>query len=86
MGLDAVELVMAIEDEFDLHISDDDAAKMITVGDMHDYVVAQLRARGETPSEEAVWKKVHEIVVEQLGVRPEQVVRSAEFVRDLGLD
>jgi hypothetical protein len=59
---------------------------MITVGDMHDYVVAQLRARGETPSEEAIWQEVRKIIVEQLGVRPVQVVRSAEFVRDLGTD
>ena len=85
MGLDGVELLMAVEEEFGLRISDEDGARMITVGDMHDYVVAQLRARGEMPSEEAIWQKVREIIIEQLGIRPEQVVRSADFVRDLGV-
>ncbi len=32
-SLDIVELVMAIEEEFDLEISDDDAERMQTIGD-----------------------------------------------------
>lgn len=34
MGLDGVELLMAVEDEFGITISDSDAAEMRTVGDM----------------------------------------------------
>jgi acyl carrier protein len=37
-SLDVVELVMELEDEFDLEISDDDAEKIITVGDAVNYI------------------------------------------------
>ncbi len=39
-SLDTVELVMALEDEFDLDIPDEDAEKLITVGKAIDYVLA----------------------------------------------
>ncbi|MCP8616554.1 acyl carrier protein [Salirhabdus salicampi] len=37
-SLDVVELVMELEDEFDLEISDEDAEKIQTVGDAVDYI------------------------------------------------
>ncbi|MGM8214437.1 acyl carrier protein [Bacillaceae bacterium W0354] len=37
-SLDVVELVMELEDEFDLEISDEDAEKIVTVGDAVDYI------------------------------------------------
>ncbi len=37
-SLDVVELVMELEDEFDMEISDDDAEKIITVGDAVNYI------------------------------------------------
>ncbi|MGB8001435.1 MAG: acyl carrier protein [Anaerobacillus sp.] len=37
-SLDVVELVMELEDEFDLEISDEDAEKIGTVGDVIDYI------------------------------------------------
>ena len=37
-SLDIVELVMAIEEEFGLEISDDDAEKIQTIGDAINYV------------------------------------------------
>ena len=38
--LDVVELVMELEDEFDMEISDDDAEKIATVGDAVNYIKA----------------------------------------------
>lgn len=38
-SLDIVELVMSLEDEFDISISDDEAAQLKTVGDVIDFVV-----------------------------------------------
>ncbi|OEH91230.1 acyl carrier protein [Bacillus solimangrovi] len=40
-SLDVVELVMELEDEFDMEISDDDAEKISTVGNAVDYIKAQ---------------------------------------------
>ncbi len=37
-------------------------------------------------SDKSVEEKVKEIIVEQLGVNPEQVVGSASFIEDLGAD
>ncbi|MCL4516978.1 MAG: acyl carrier protein [Firmicutes bacterium] len=37
-SLDIVELVMALEEEFDLEIPDEDAEKIATVGDVVEYI------------------------------------------------
>ena len=37
-SLDIVELVMANEEEFDIEIPDSDAEKVVTVGDVVDYI------------------------------------------------
>jgi len=39
MGMDCVEIVMDIEDRFDIRISDEDASRMETVGDVYDYLL-----------------------------------------------
>ena len=39
-SLDVVELVMELEDEFDLEISDEDAEKINTVGEVVKYIEA----------------------------------------------
>ena len=41
-SLDVVEMVMAIEEAFDIEINDDDAEAMRTVGDVEAYVVKRL--------------------------------------------
>jgi len=37
-SLDIVELVMALEEEFDIEIPDEDAEKAVTVGDVVEYI------------------------------------------------
>jgi acyl carrier protein len=83
MGLDTVELVMAIEEEFRIEIQDSIAARLGVLGDMQDFIVIALRQRGETPDESQVWQRLSSVVVAQLGVRPEEVTRSAHVVKDL---
>ncbi|MBE6034976.1 acyl carrier protein [Aminipila sp.] len=41
-SLDAVEIIMAIEDEFDLEVPDEDAEKFQCVGDIVKYVEEKL--------------------------------------------
>ena len=43
-SLDIVELVMAMEEEFDLEIPDEDAEKLRTVGDVSKYLQAKGKA------------------------------------------
>ena len=42
MGLDTVELVMNVEEAFDIQVDDRDAEHIQTVGELHDYVVARI--------------------------------------------
>jgi acyl carrier protein len=41
-SLDVVELVMELEDEFDMEISDEDAEKIATVGDAIKYIESKI--------------------------------------------
>lgn len=41
-SLDVVELIMALETEFDLEIPDEEAEKISTVGDVVDYIKAHV--------------------------------------------
>jgi acyl carrier protein len=47
MGLDTVELVMEVEEAFDVRIPDNLASQIVTVGDLYDFIIS---ARGETPN------------------------------------
>lgn len=86
MGLDTVELAIAVEEHFNIEINNEDAAKLRTCGALSDYIVQRLRVRGDVSSEEEVWMQTKQIIVEQLGVKPEEVTREAEFIEDLGAD
>ena len=44
-SLDTVELVMELEDEFDLTIPDEEAEKLKTVGSAIDYIQTHLQAK-----------------------------------------
>ncbi len=46
-SLDIVELVMELEDEFDVNIPDEDAQKMQTVGDAVKYIKEHTQKNGE---------------------------------------
>ena len=37
-SLDQVELIMQLEEEFDMEISDEDAESLVTVGKVYDYI------------------------------------------------
>ncbi|WP_346895748.1 acyl carrier protein [Clostridium sp. UBA7503] len=41
-SLDLVELIMALEEEFDMEIPDEDAEKIASVGDVVDYIKARV--------------------------------------------
>lgn len=85
MGVDSVELVMDIERECDLTIPNEDAERLVILGEMHDYLVGALRSRGESADPDAVWRRLHKVLVET-GIHASLITPSAHTVRDLGLD
>ena len=38
-SLDIVELIMSVEEQFDMEVPDADAEKIVTVGDIIDYII-----------------------------------------------
>jgi len=47
MGLDSVELILAIEEKFGIEISDAEAANILTVGEMQDLIFSKLNLSDE---------------------------------------
>ena len=45
MGLDLAEIVMAVEEEFDITLIDENFQDIKTIGEFHDYIVALLDAK-----------------------------------------
>jgi len=85
MGLEIVELVMAIEDEFEISIPDEVAPHLGRLGDLCSFVVREMRARGDLAEWSQVWERLKRLVVECCAVREELVVPDAHMVDDLGL-
>ena len=86
MGLDTVELVMAFEEEFEIEIPDTSAEAMVTVGDVVDFVAAELLRHGRTADSIAIYHRVKGVTVRHLNVDPDKITRSSRFVEDLGAD
>ena len=85
MGLDGVELLLAVEDHFGITVTEADAEKMATVGGLHDFVFREVCKREEPKNvvEADVWCQLLKLIVEQLGVKESQLHRDARFVEDL---
>ena len=90
MGLDTVELLWTVEEAFGIKISNADASRMRTVGDLNLFLAERIAARASTPSHpikpepSLTWERLVPIIVDQLGVRPDQVTPDAQWARDLG--
>lgn len=86
MGLDSVELVMSVEEAFEIAVDDEDAPDLTTVGRLHRYVVSKLQTKGESVNPDKIYDQLRALIVEQLGVKPTEVVPEARFVQDLKID
>jgi len=89
MGLDIVEMVMEVEDQFGLVIPDADAARLQTVGDLYSYVRAHARGLPERPvpgAPDTVWERLLDVLEEETGHERSRLTPGARFVRDLGMD
>ena len=70
MGLDSVELVMAIEDEFGLDIPDYAAARMYTVGDVYEYLKQKLDSEEPVACmTQRVFYKLRKALIENYGLK-----------------
>ena len=80
MGLDGVELLIAVEDRFGIAIGDEEAAQIATVGDLHELVLSRLAppSSNSCPSSH-VFYGVRRGLREVLGVSRERVSPGASL-------
>jgi hypothetical protein len=86
MGLQLVELVMEIEDDFGILVPDDLASKCISVGDTHQMIVELLVAKGSIRSidlEERVWDQLVAITSEQFGMTRDRIHPQLRWIPDI---
>src|SRR3954447_1330475 len=82
MALGDVELILAIETEFGVHIPMDDVVRFERLGDIHEWLVELLR-HTSNDSEDDIWERLHRVTVRELGIRPREVTKSARMLEDL---
>jgi hypothetical protein len=88
VGLDTVEIVIWAEKEFDIEIPDEDAERILTVGEFVAYIHRQsaLKHGILLASETAIYRKLQNLLSSHYRIPAELILPESEFVRDLGLD
>jgi acyl carrier protein len=86
MGMDTVELVMAVESHFEIEIPNMVAEKLVAVGMLHAFVVAELERQGRPLDSSVVFEQLRDLICEQFAIDPKEVLPEARFIDDLRLD
>ena len=93
MGLDAVELVLEIEEEFGIKIPDEDGEQIETIGQLHQYVLRRLGIDQEPrvvpgiPCANAVvFHKLRRSLIETFGIARKEIKPSVAFSELLPID
>ena len=89
MGLDILEMVMALEKEFQVRLPDEELRAIRTVGEVYECIVRHLPP-DQVPSqgnvyEGALWEGYLDVVERDTGVDRRRLRPTATFVWDLGL-
>lgn len=86
MGLDAVELLLAAEEKFWIHIHDADASNLTTPRMMVDYVYSCVRnTEDRSCTSQIGFYRFRSVLVNSFGEPRKNVYPDSHFARDLGL-
>lgn len=85
MGLDLVEMVYRIEEEFEVVIGDGEAEKMTTPRHVIDYLMRRRKV-GEKRSRDDVAATVWQIIEYESGISAKDFNEDSRFVEDMGID
>lgn len=87
MGLDTVELLLSVEENFGIDVPDEAAGQIFTVGQLRDFIVEQQSGRGVPDvNGDVVLEQLRILIARHLALNPEEVVPQARFVEDLRAD
>ena len=86
MGLDTVDFLMHLERRFDLEIPDAAAAKIETIGQLKDYISAELQRKGQNMPSERILEEIKHILVREFAVKENQIRLDSRIAADLGLE
>lgn len=91
MGLEEIELVIGLEDEFGISIPDVIAQEVRTIGQMYDVILPMVRSHGKeairhkSDLEAFVWDTLCRRAAKLAsGIRPSEITRDTRFAGDLG--
>lgn len=81
MGLDIVELFMAVEERFQIHISDEEASDATTVGELQALIIGKLRVEDlKRCLTSATFYRVRRALVEVLGAERRQIRPDTQLI------
>jgi acyl carrier protein len=86
MGLDTVELVLKIEEDFDIEIPRSEAQDILTVGDLARCISNLCTGKNNRVPVDFAFERIANILEEDFGGTRRLVTPSARIVKDLGLD
>lgn len=78
-------MVIRVEDEFDIRMSDEDAARITTPRQLIDFLMARPELSGKR-SRDTVAESVWQITEEELGVDRENFNEDSRFIEDMGVE
>ena len=82
MGLESVELIVAVEDEFGISISDQEAALILTPRDMGDLIERKLAPLNGAVPRSHIDEKLRSITIREIGIDEGEYEVDAEYIRD----
>ncbi len=81
MGLEAIEFIIRIEETFGVRITDGEAEKIRTIGDLEQFTIRKLEA--EQRSSKGVYEAIVRVLIEDFDRKPSRLSRQATFADDL---
>jgi acyl carrier protein len=86
MGLDSVELLMRVEEHFEIRVTDQEAESVLTVGDLLNLVCAKLFENGQRTNPSVISKQLVDIIADQAGISADEIRLESTIVDDLGIN
>jgi acyl carrier protein len=86
MGLDSVELLMEVEEHFEIEISDAEAESICTVSDLRDITCSKLVANGWRANPDLILREISQLIARNHAIPIGQITATSRIVEDLKID